>query len=89
MSVTTIIHVLPTTCTDWRMVMMMMMMMMMVMMMHPVHNKSINTGKHFVISAAHPSPLSAKLFFGCKVFSKTNKHLQSRGLTPIDWNVTK
>ena len=32
--------------------------------------KIIDTNKHFVIQAAHPSPLSAVKFHGCKVFSK-------------------
>ena len=46
----------------------------------------IDTTKHFVIKAAHPSPLSAfSGFFGCKHFSKTNELLTQQGLEPIDW----
>ena len=43
---------------------------------------------HFILKAAHPSPLSAhKGFFGCKHFSKTNAFLRSKGLKEIDWQV--
>lgn len=46
----------------------------------------IDTSKHFVFEAAHPSPLARGAFFGCKHFSKTNEALISQGLTPIDWS---
>jgi len=43
-------------------------------------------GRHLVLKAAHPSPLSAyNGFFGCRHFSKANAFLESRGLAPIDW----
>src|SRR3954466_2805923 len=43
-------------------------------------------GRHLVLKAAHPSPLSAHNgFFGCKHFSKANAFLESRGQKPIDW----
>ena len=43
-------------------------------------------GRHLVLKAAHPSPLSAHNgFLGCRHFSKTNAFLESRGMTPIDW----
>jgi len=43
-------------------------------------------GRHLVLKAPHPSPLSAHSgFLGCKHFSKANAFLESRGLTPIDW----
>jgi uracil-DNA glycosylase len=43
-------------------------------------------GRHLVLKAAHPSPLSAHAgFLGCRHFSKTNAFLESRGLAPIDW----
>jgi uracil-DNA glycosylase len=46
----------------------------------------INTQKHLVLKAAHPSPFSAdKGFLGCKHFSKTNEYLVKHGKTPIDW----
>ncbi len=47
----------------------------------------IDRKKHFVLSAAHPSPFSAHSgFFGCKHFSKTNNYLQGHGKEPILWN---
>ena len=43
-------------------------------------------GRHLVLKAAHPSPLSAHSgFFGCKHFSKANAFLDSHGEKPIDW----
>lgn len=43
-------------------------------------------GRHLVLKAAHPSPLSAHNgFFGCRHFSKANAFLESNGLPPIDW----
>ncbi len=45
-------------------------------------------GRHLVLKAPHPSPLSAHNgFFGCRHFSKTNAFLQERGLPPIDWSL--
>jgi uracil-DNA glycosylase len=46
----------------------------------------VNTSRHLVLKAPHPSPLSAHSgFFGCRHFSKANAFLESRGLSPIDW----
>jgi uracil-DNA glycosylase len=46
----------------------------------------IDRQKHLVLESAHPSPLSAhRGFFGCKHFSKTNRYLESKGLSQIDW----
>lgn len=46
----------------------------------------INTNKNLVLTAAHPSPLSANRgFFGCKHFSKTNNYLKENGLEEIKW----
>ena len=43
-------------------------------------------GRHLVLKAPHPSPLSAHSgFFGCRHFSQANAFLESRGLPPIDW----
>lgn len=43
-------------------------------------------GRHLVLKAAHPSPLSAHNgFLGCRHFSKANAFLESHGLAPIDW----
>jgi len=49
--------------------------------------KIIDTSKHFVLQAAHPSPFSAHSgFFGCRHFSKTNEILRAQGKAEIDWN---
>ncbi len=48
----------------------------------------IDRSRHLVLSAPHPSPLSAyRGFFGCKHFSRANAYLQENGITPIDWQV--
>lgn len=47
----------------------------------------INHSKHFVLEAAHPSPLARGAFFGCRHFSKCNQILTSLGKTPIDWSL--
>jgi len=48
----------------------------------------IDTSKHFILTAPHPSPLSAyRGFFGCRHFSKTNQLLIQSGLSPIDWGL--
>ncbi len=50
----------------------------------------IDTNKHFILKAAHPSPLSAfNGFFGCKHFSEANRILKSLDKTPIEWNLNK
>lgn len=50
--------------------------------------EKIDLSKHFVLSSAHPSPLSASYgFFGCKHFSKANSILIKLGKTPIDWQI--
>lgn len=46
----------------------------------------IDTSRHCILTAAHPSPLSAyRGFFGCHHFSLANAYLTSHGFTPIDW----
>ena len=48
----------------------------------------IDTSKHFILKAAHPSPLSAHNgFLGCKHFSKTNEILVKENIQPIDWMI--
>nr|WP_314265662.1 uracil-DNA glycosylase [uncultured Moellerella sp.] len=48
--------------------------------------KIIDTKKHHVLTAPHPSPLSAhRGFLGCRHFSQTNQLLQQQGLAPINW----
>ncbi|OFY87296.1 MAG: uracil-DNA glycosylase [Bacteroidetes bacterium RIFCSPLOWO2_12_FULL_35_15] len=49
----------------------------------------IDHNKHFILKAAHPSPLARGAFFGCKHFSKTNKLLEHQGIQPIDWRLEK
>ena len=46
----------------------------------------VDGGRHLVLKAPHPSPLSAHNgFFGCRHFSRTNQWLEHQGLPPIDW----
>lgn len=48
--------------------------------------KLIDKNRHHVLTAPHPSPLSAyRGFFGCKHFSKTNEILRSEGKSEIIW----
>ena len=50
--------------------------------------KLIDDNRHFILKAAHPSPLSASRgFFGCRHFSETNKILSDLGLKEIDWRL--
>lgn len=46
----------------------------------------IDDSRHLVLSAAHPSPLSAmRGFFGCGHFRKANEYLAQHGVEPIKW----
>ena len=47
----------------------------------------IDRTRHLVLTAAHPSPLSANKggFFGCRHFSLANAYLAEHGMTPIVW----
>lgn len=48
----------------------------------------IDAQKHYLLTAAHPSPYSANNgFFGCNHFLKTNQILQDKGLPTINWQV--
>jgi uracil-DNA glycosylase len=48
----------------------------------------VDTTRHLVLKAAHPSPLSAyDGFFGCAHFTQTNAYLRANGRTPIDWQL--
>ncbi|MEY9912756.1 uracil-DNA glycosylase [Catenulispora sp. MAP12-49] len=49
--------------------------------------KLIDTSRHVIVEGAHPSPLSAKLFFGSKPFSAVNEALVGFGQEPIDWQL--
>ncbi len=48
----------------------------------------LNNPKHLVLTAPHPSPLSAyRGFFGCRHFSRCNEFLSANGIEPIDWQI--
>lgn len=47
----------------------------------------IDTSRHHVLEAAHPSPLARGAFFGCRHFSKANALLEQQGKTPINWQL--
>lgn len=47
----------------------------------------IDKSKHYVLEAAHPSPLARGAFFGCRHFSKTNEILISQGKAPVNWQL--
>ena len=47
----------------------------------------IDTSRHHVLLAAHPSPLARGAFFGCRHFSKANALLAAQGKEPIDWQL--
>lgn len=48
----------------------------------------IDRRRHLVLTAPHPSPLSAyRGFFGCRHFSQCNAYLQQQGQPPIDWEL--
>lgn len=48
----------------------------------------IDGGRHLVLRAPHPSPLSAhRGFFGCRHFSQANAWLESMGREPVDWQL--
>lgn len=47
----------------------------------------IDSSRHHVLTAAHPSPLAGGAFFGCRHFSRANALLQAQGKTPINWQL--
>ncbi len=47
----------------------------------------IDTSRHHVMKAAHPSPYSVSGFFGCRHFSKTNEILKHEGYNAVDWSL--
>jgi uracil-DNA glycosylase len=48
----------------------------------------IDTSRHVILEAAHPSPLSARNgFFGSKPYSKVNEALLATGSKEIDWQI--
>jgi uracil-DNA glycosylase len=47
----------------------------------------IDTSRHHILKAAHPSPFSVyRGFYGCRHFSAANELLVKMGKSPIDWN---
>ena len=47
----------------------------------------IDSSRHVVLQAAHPSPLARGAFFGCRHFSQANAALTASGRTPINWQL--
>ena len=48
----------------------------------------VDTSRHHVLTAAHPSPYSAANgFFGCRHFSRANALLEADGREPVDWRL--
>jgi uracil-DNA glycosylase len=47
----------------------------------------IDTSRHKIVKGAHPSPLSAKKFFGSRPFSQVNQALKELGKPEIDWQI--
>ncbi|MFF2377894.1 uracil-DNA glycosylase [Streptomyces xiamenensis] len=47
----------------------------------------IDTERHVVVQGAHPSPLSAKKFYGSRPFTQINEAVAAQGHTPIDWRI--
>lgn len=47
----------------------------------------IDTSRHLVLEAAHPSPLARGGFFGCKHFSQANSYFSRQGIAPINWRL--
>ena len=51
--------------------------------------KMITNPAHYILTAVHPSPLSANRgFFGCNHFKKANEFLEEQGQTPINWQTS-
>ena len=49
----------------------------------------ITAPQHLILESGHPSPLSARYFFGCRHFSRCNEFLARNGIEPVDWEVKK
>lgn len=47
----------------------------------------VDGARHTVLESAHPSPLSARRFFGSRPFSSVNRALVTHGQEPIDWTL--
>ena len=49
--------------------------------------KLVDKKKHKIIECSHPSPLSAKSWWGTQSFSKVNAQLEAWGRSPVDWQI--
>lgn len=47
----------------------------------------IDEERHVIVKGAHPSPLSAKKFFGSRPFTQINEAIAAQGHEPIDWRI--
>jgi len=47
----------------------------------------LDRARHLVLEAAHPSPLSARKFLGCRHFSQSNKFLTQHDREPVHWQI--
>ncbi|MER6387854.1 uracil-DNA glycosylase [Streptomyces sp. NPDC059382] len=47
----------------------------------------IDEDRHVIVKGAHPSPLSAKKFFGSRPFTQINEAVAAQGHEPIDWRI--
>ena len=47
----------------------------------------IDSGRHLVLQAAHPSPLARGAFFGCRHYSQADAYLVKTGRSPINWQL--
>jgi uracil-DNA glycosylase len=47
----------------------------------------IDSSRHLILQAAHPSPLARGAFFGSRHFSKANSYLASIGKSEINWKL--
>jgi len=48
----------------------------------------VDTSRHLVLKAPHPSPLSAHTgFLGCRHFSQANAFLEKNGMDPVNWRL--
>ena len=47
----------------------------------------IDSAKHLILEAAHPSPLAGGAYFGSRHFSQANAYLESKGKRSIDWQL--
>ena len=55
---------------------------------YPNDNADLQSRRHLIITAPHPSPLSAhRGFFGGRYFSRCNYFLADNGIEPIDWSL--